>query len=168
MHGKPEERVWCAPFQRDRRELLPLLKLADDSEEQVRSYLYLGEVIVAAEFGRVLGHALVVRTDASGVFELRSIAVLESRQRQGIGGMLVRAVRRYCFEQGASQLMVSTSIADANAIRFYLRHGFRPSSIVRDAFTEKRGYPKAIAESGLPLNDTIEFELHLDSTAQRT
>jgi len=155
------ERLWCAPFRRDRRELMPLFKLADDSEQQIQSYLYFGDVIFVAESGQALGHALIVEHEMRDVFELKSIAVLESRQGQGIGGMLMKAVVRYCSLRDAKSLRVSTSIADANAIGFYLRHGFRASSIVRDAFTAERGYPQYAGQSRVPLNDAIELELVL-------
>lgn len=156
------DRIWCARFDRDRRELLPLFRLADDSEQRIQSYLHRGDVLFAAESGQVLGHALVLETEASEVFELRSIAVLESRQGQGVGSLLVRAVIRYCRTHNAKSLRVSTSIADANAIRFYLRQGFRALAIVRDAFTKEQGYPK-YSEGNIPLNDAIELELDLRS-----
>ena len=165
LRQETEDRIWCAPFRRDRRELLPLFELADDSEQQIYSYLYLGEVLFAAESGQALGHALIVEHEKQDVFELKSIAVLKSRQGQGIGGMLLRAVVRYCRIQKAKSLRVSTSIADANAIGFYLRHGFRASSIVRDAFTAERGYPKYVGHSHTLLNDAVELELVLSTVS---
>jgi N-acetylglutamate synthase-like GNAT family acetyltransferase len=158
------DQIWCAPFRRDRRELMSLFRLADDSEQQILSYLYRGEVLFASQSGRVLGHALIL-DQAQDVFELKSIAVVKWRQRQGIGAMLMNAVVRYCCRQKAKRLKVSTSIADADAIDFYLRHGFRPSSILRDAFTAERGYPKYAGDSRIPLNDAIEFELVLGTAS---
>jgi GNAT superfamily N-acetyltransferase len=142
-----------------------LFRLADDSEEQIHSYLNRGDVLFATESGQALGHVLIVELDAKNVFELMSIAVLAARQGQGIGGMLIRAAIRYCLMRNATSLRVSTSIADAGAIGFYLRHGFRASAIVRDAFTLERGYPANIDGSSIPLNDAVEFELVLDTAA---
>jgi len=159
------DRIWCVPFRGDRRELLPLFRLADDSEQHIESYLHRGEILVAAESGQAVGHALIVKLDTAGVVELKSIAVLESRQGQGIGGMLMRAAVRFCRMQNASILRVSTSIADSTALGFYLRHGFRASAIVRDAFTAEGGYPKHAGESRIPLNDAIELELVLNGAS---
>jgi len=142
---------------------MPLFKLADDSELQILSYLYRGEVLFATESGEPLGHALIIEPEKPGVFELKSIAVLESRQGQGIGRKLLRAAVRYCRTHNGKYLNVSTSIADANAIAFYLRCGFRASSIVRDAFTTERGYQQYAGQSRIPLNDAIELELVLST-----
>ena len=161
------DRIWCAPFNRDRRELLPLFKLADDSEQQIQSYLYRGEVLFAAEAGLVLGQALIIEDNAQDVFELKSIAVLESRQGQGIGSLLMRAVQRYCTGRNAKSLRVSTSIADAKAIRFYLRYGFRALAIVRNAFTQERGYPKYVEDTHILLNDALELELAFTASHPR-
>ncbi|MCL6741430.1 GNAT family N-acetyltransferase [Sphingomonas sp. RB56-2] len=142
-----------------------MFQLADDSNRQILLYLYRGEVLVASQFGQPLGQALILETEAQDVFELKSIAVVAWRQGQGIGGTLMKEVVRYCRMQKAKSLRVSTSIADANAIRFYLRHGFRASQIVRDAFTVENGYPKYTEDSRIPLNDAIEFELVLTTLA---
>jgi GNAT superfamily N-acetyltransferase len=160
---KASDRVWCAPFRRDRRELLPLFRLADDSEQQILSYLHRGEVLFATESGEPLGHVLIIEQARRGVLELKSIAVLESHQGKGIGGKLMRAAVRFCRARDAHYLKVSTSIADAKAIQFYLRCGFRASSIVRDAFTPERGYAPYVGCSRVPLNDAIELELVLET-----
>jgi len=164
LSQRAADRIWCAPFRRDRRELMPLFKLADDSELQILSYLYRGEVLFATESGEPLGHALIIEPEKPGVFELKSIAVLESRQGQGIGTKLLRAAIRYCRAHNAQYLRVSTSISDANAIGFYLRCGFRATSILRDAFTAEGGYPPYSGQSRVPLNDAIELELVLRTT----
>lgn len=155
-------RIWCAPYSRDRRELLPLFRLADDSDRQIQSYLYSGDILFASRSGKALGVAQIIGREP-GLFELKSIAVLECRQGQGIGGMLMRAAIRHCRALGGTTLKVSTSIADSQAIAFYLRQGFRGVRIVRDAFTPELGYPGYAGDSGLPLNDAVELELQLDT-----
>jgi len=152
-------RVWCAPFRRDRRELLRLFKLADDSEQQIANYLHQGEIIFAAQRGRLLGYAQVIDGKGESVLELKSIAVDESFQRQGIGAKLIRAVVRYCHSRCARRLVVSTSIATSDAIAFYLGNGFRICGHQRDAFSVEAGYPETEGATGLPLNDAVIFEL---------
>ncbi|MCL6683034.1 GNAT family N-acetyltransferase [Sphingomonas alba] len=161
--GAGDDVIQCAPFLGDRRFLLPLLKLADDSETQIRSYWRNGEFLVALRNGQVLGQALIVRR-GDKVFELKSIAVAEGCQRLGIGRQLLNAVIDYAHGHKASTLTVSTSVADPEALGFYLRHGFRASAILRDAFTADRGYP-AQTDRQLPLNDAIELELALSRSS---
>jgi len=160
--GENADRIWCAPLRRDRRELLPLLRLADDSEQQILAHLYLGEILFAVQSDRVLGCAHVIATGVPDEFELKSIAVAESLQRRGIGRKLIRAVIRYCRGHAARRLKVSTSIAASDAIAFYLGNGFRIGGFVRDAFTRETGYPPTEGQTGLPLNDAVIFELLLD------
>jgi GNAT superfamily N-acetyltransferase len=156
-------RVWCAPFRRDRRELLRLFKLADDSEPQIAGYLHQGEIIFAAQRGRLLGYAQVVEGTGDAVLELKSIAVEESFQRQGIGAKLIRAAVRYCHSRGASRLIVSTPIAASDAIAFYLGNGFRICGHKRDVFTAEAGYPETEGSTGLPLNDAVLLDLVIPS-----
>ena len=142
-----------------------MFKLADDSERQILSYLYRGEILFASQSGQPLGHALILEQEVPKILELKSIAVVERRQGQGIGGMLMKAAVSYCRTQEAKALKVSTSIADSQALGFYLRHGFRASAIVRDAFTVEHGYPKYAADGRIPLNDAIELELALTTAS---
>ena len=158
----PAEKIWFAPFQRDRRELLPLFRLADDSEQQIKSYLHAGEILFAAQGGHVLGYAQIIVSDHPAEFELKSIAVDPAHQRQGTGTGLVRAAIRYCRQHDASRLTVSTAIGASEAIAFYLRNGFRICGFERDAFTVERGYPVP-TDGNVPLRDSVTFDLLLES-----
>ncbi len=155
--------IWFAPFQRDRRELLPLFRLADDSEQQIQGYLNAGEVLFAAQGGCVLGYAQIIVSDRTAEFKLKSIAVDPAHQRQGTGTALVRAVIRYCRQHGASRLTVSTAFGASDAIAFYLRNGFRICGFERDAFTAERGYPATQAAGTAPLRDSVKFDLLLET-----
>jgi len=163
--GADGDEIQCAPFLGDHCLLLPLLKLADDSEAQIRSYWRSGEFLVASRKGQLLAQALIVRREEPETFELKSIAVAEGSQGLGIGGRLLNAVIDYALTQNATALTVSTSVADHEALGFYLRHGFRASAILRDAFTVDRGYP-AYTDRQLPLNDAIELELALSRNSE--
>ena len=163
--GAGDDGIQCAPFLGDRRLLMPLLKLADDSETQIRSYWRSGEFLVALRNGQLIGQALIVRRGEPETFELKSIAVAEDCQGLGIGRQLLNAAIDYAHAHDARTLTVSTSIADSEALGFYLRHGFRASAILRDAFTEDRGYP-AQTDRHLPLNDAIELELALSRNSE--
>ena len=155
------QRVVCAPWKGCRRDLMHLFMLADDSIAEIERYMLSGELLVAAKGQAIIGHAQLIPNERADEYELKSIAVLEEFQGQDVGSKLVLAAMRYCRDNGAMRMKVSTSIAAFDAIRFYLRRGFRISGFQRDAFTVARGYPADAELGGLPLNDAVEFELGL-------
>lgn len=157
----PSKVIWF-PWTRSRFELIGLFKLADDSVQQIREYLHLGEVIVAMSHGRLVGHAQIVSGSGPGEYELKSLAVIEEERRQGIGSKLLDAAVDYCRESRGRRLNVSTAIASSAAIRFYLRRGFRPLGIARDAYAPTKGYPPNAQLDGIPLLDAVLLELALE------
>lgn len=148
-------------YEEDRNLLLPLFTLADDSPAHVATYILLGEVLVARDGNWVVGHLQILKTSKVGVFELKSMAVIETRQRQGIGRNLLREAVSFCRARGGHRLIVSTAAASISNLRFYQRLGFRMSRIVRDAFAPLRGYPEGAMVDGIPLRDQIFFDLDL-------
>jgi GNAT superfamily N-acetyltransferase len=148
-------------FDGDRGILMPLFASADHSLLQIYRYIDLGEVLVARDDGEILGHLQIVETDQAGVLELKSMAVVASRQREGMGGALVEAAVIRCRGRKGRRLIVSTATADIDNLRFYQRHGFRMYKIVQDAFTTLRGYPEDVLVDGIPLCDQVFLELDL-------
>ncbi|RWF46376.1 MAG: GNAT family N-acetyltransferase [Mesorhizobium sp.] len=145
----------------DRDALRPLFALADDSSMQISSYIGQGEVLVARDGGRIVGHAQIIETGDGGVFELKSLAVRPARQSEGLGRALVAAAITRCRECGGRRLIVSTASADIGNLRFYQRQGFRMYRIVRDAFGPSTGYPEGLLVNGIPLCDQVVFERDL-------
>ncbi|TGU87396.1 GNAT family N-acetyltransferase [Mesorhizobium sp. M00.F.Ca.ET.151.01.1.1] len=145
----------------DRDALRPLFALADDSAMQISSYIAQGEVLVARDGGRIVGHAQIIETGDGGVFELKSLAVRPARQSEGLGRALVAAAITRCSECGGRRLIVSTASADIGNLRFYQRQGFRMYRIVRDAFGPSTGYPEGLLVNGIPLCDQVVFERDL-------
>jgi len=123
----------------DRNLLLPLFALADDSRAQIATYITRGEVLVARDGDPIVGHLQILKTEDASVFELKSMAVTEKRQREGIRQHLVRAAIAYCRARNSHRLTVSTATADIANLRFYQRQGFRMYKIVRDAFVPAPG-----------------------------
>lgn len=161
--GNETGRIWYLQWHGDRLALQHLFQLADDSLEQIRRYRDHGDLIVAATQSCVIGQVQLVGRETE--FELKSIAVVEHHRCRGVGGALLQAAIRHCRDLGAQRVKVSTSIASFNAIRFYLRHGFRARAIVRDAFTLSAGYRSDAMLDGLPLNDALELEIMLETSA---
>ncbi len=145
----------------NREALRPLFALADDSPMQISSYIDRGEVLVARDGGRIVGHVQVIETGEGGVFELKSLAVRPARQSEGLGRALVAAAITRCRERGGRRLIVSTATADIGNLRFYQRQGFRMCRIVQDAFGPSTGYPEGLAVNGIPLRDQVVFERDL-------
>ncbi|MBX9647740.1 MAG: GNAT family N-acetyltransferase [Xanthobacteraceae bacterium] len=145
-------------YHADRDALLPLFELADDSLVQVRAYMSLGEVLVARAGETIAGHLQIVGTNATGVFEIKSVAVRETHQGRGIGRRLIEAAVVRCRKRNGHRLIVSTAAADIGNLRFYQRQGFRMYRIVQDAFGPSSGYPEAVQVDGIPLRDQVVFE----------
>jgi ribosomal protein S18 acetylase RimI-like enzyme len=138
-----------------RAPLRRLFELADDSAEQIDSYIELGRVLVAVnDTSEIVGHAQLLPTDRGDTIELKSIAVVPDFQRRGIGQALVNRVLAICRSQGGRAVSVTTATADIDNIRFYQRsasarprssgtHSPRPRALHRGS--RRTGSPYATA-----------------------
>src|SRR5438445_4408570 len=142
----------------NREALRPLFALADDSPTQISFYIDEGEVLVARDGNRIVGHVQVIETGEGGVFELKSLAVRPTRQSEGVGRALVAAAITRCRERNGRRLIVSTATADIGNLRFYQRQGFRMCRIVQDAFGPSTGYTEGLLVTGIPLCDQVVLE----------
>jgi GNAT superfamily N-acetyltransferase len=90
--------------------------------------LHLGRVLVAVDDGLIVGHLQIVESDTANEIEPRSLAVVEHRQRRGIGRALVERAVAECRAGGAGTLIVATAAADVGNLRFYQLLGFECSA----------------------------------------
>lgn len=141
----------------EREAYLPLLLLADSSEQQVRGYLQRGVLYVAREAGADVGVVLAMPTESSQA-ELRAVAVVPELQGQGFGKQMLALVLNDLAGRGYSRVVVGTGNSSIDQIAFYQKLGFRMLRIERDFFTSLRGYPEDLEENGIPLRDMIWFE----------
>jgi GNAT superfamily N-acetyltransferase len=148
-------------YQGDRTGLMPLFRLAEDSDSELTGYLGRGEVLVARERGGIIGHVQIVAGDEDDVRELKSMAVRQAHQRRGVGRVLVDAAIDYCRRQGVRRLTVATAAADIGNLRFYQRQGFRLLRIERDAFGPSNGYRQDAQIDGIPLRDRVVLDIEL-------
>ena len=146
----------------DRIELRPLFELAEDSPQQLASYLHLGRVLVALHGTTAVGHLQLVPTDSADEIELKSMAVLPDRQGGGIGRALMDEAIRFAQSAGYVQMTVSTAAADTGNLRFYQRLGFRMTAVEPDAFTPETGYPEPVIIEGVELRDRVWLARTLD------
>jgi ribosomal protein S18 acetylase RimI-like enzyme len=160
--------VRIEPYSGPRADLRSLFELAEDSPSQLDSYLDLGRVLVAVCGTRVLGHIQITDPDQPTDAEIKSMAVLPSHRRRGIGRALVAAaIELAAREESRSTLLVATAAADVDNLRFYQRLGFRMRSIERDAFTAATGYDPQTSADGIGLRDRVWLDLLLDTPARR-
>lgn len=139
----------------------PLLLLADDSEQQVRSYYQTGDLFALENgAGETLGIVLVV-PHGEGEAELKAVAVVPERHGQGIGKRLLALVLAELRVCGVRRVVLGTGNSGIGQIAFYQKAGFRLSHIERDVFTPARGYPEGLEENGIPLRDMVWFEQEL-------
>lgn len=162
------ELVRIRVFEGDRRVLQPWFELADDSRQQVATYLFRGEVLVAldSETEQIVGYLQLVDTDQADVFELKSMAVDEAHRGRGIGRALVDEAVARCQSSNGRRLIVATAAADTGNLRFYQRMGFRMHRIVRDAFGPSSGYPEGILIDGILLRDQVFLDRDLAPSAK--
>jgi ribosomal protein S18 acetylase RimI-like enzyme len=148
-------------YEGDRAALLPLFRLADDSEPAIAGYLARGTVLVATERGRHVGHVQMIQGDAPTTWELKSIAVVESHRGSGLGQALIAMGISHVARCGARTVVLSTGAADTALLRFYQRRGFRLRRVERDFFTPAAGYPPNLHVDGIRLLDRVWLDLEL-------
>lgn len=144
-----------------RERLLPLLLLADESEEQVRSYMQLGELYlycVGADTDQAAGVVLAIPIERDTV-ELKAVAVERQLQGLGIGKLMLRVVLDDIRASGVKRALVGTANAGISQLAYYQKAGFRLLRIERDFFTPERGYPETMEENGIRLRDMVWMDL---------
>jgi ribosomal protein S18 acetylase RimI-like enzyme len=145
-----------------REAFLPLLLLADDSEQQVRSYMNEGTLYAFGYVGSedALGMVLAI-PEPDGSVELKAVAVAEGLHGQGIGSKMLRAVIQDLHNRGTRHLIVGTGNSGIGQLAFYQKAGFRLWKIERDFFSAERGYADDLEENGIPLLDMVWMDQEL-------
>jgi GNAT superfamily N-acetyltransferase len=140
------------------RDLEWSFRLAEDSDQQLDSYIDLGRMWVARSFaGEVVGHLQAVRRE-EGLWEVVNTAVAEQARGQGVGRALLERAVVEARAEGAERVILATATADVGNLRFYQRCGFRMTRVVQDAFGAEQGYPPGIVIEGIPMRDQVWFE----------
>jgi len=131
-------------YEGSRSALLPLFRLADESELHIRSYCEIGHILVARKNDRVIGMIQISREKEHA--EIVSLAVDPDNQRQGIGTALIREAANDCRRNSVRRLIVCTGSWEADNIAFYERRGFRLFNVARDFFTREKGYDLVVRD----------------------
>ncbi len=141
------------------RDLEWSFRLAEDSDQQLDSYIDLGRVWVArAPDGEVVGHLQAVGR------EKRPLGGREHRRRGArarvteSAAALLEHVIAEARAAGVARVILATATADIGNLRFYQRCGFRMTHVVPDAFGPFQGYPPGMEVDGIPMLDQVWFE----------
>jgi ribosomal protein S18 acetylase RimI-like enzyme len=149
------------PSGEERDEFLPLFRLAEDSEPQLRSYYQDGELHVYRDAaGHTLGIVLVLPKGIEEV-ELKTVAIEAAVQGQGIGQQMVKAVLEELRRTRVRRVTVGTASCGIGQLAFYQKLGFRLWLIERDFFNADRGYASGITENRIPLRDMVWMDMEL-------
>ena len=156
----PSVAVRVEPFTRPRTEVRMLFEEAEDSAQELDSYINAGEVLVAIKGEEIVGHLQLIDL-ADGTSEIKNMAVEAAHRGYGIGRALIDTAIDLTRAREGSALTVATAAADVGNLRFYQRAGFRMRSIERDAFGPAAGYPAGLRIDGIRLRDRVWLDLGL-------
>jgi ribosomal protein S18 acetylase RimI-like enzyme len=149
------------PAGEERERFLPLLLLADESLQQVRSYMHSGELYAfVGRDGIAVGIVLTIPAEQNSV-ELKAVAVDTTQQNRGIGRRMLAAVIEELRRRGVRRAIVGTANAGIGQLAYYQKAGFRLLRVERDFFSPARGYPAVMEDNGIRLRDRVWMDLEL-------
>lgn len=111
---------------------------------------------IAERAGRIAG--LVTFEVRPGVLEIVTINALNLYQ--GIGTLLLEAVRAEAKRRGCHEVTLTTTNDNIGALRFYQRRGFRLAALRPGAVDRSREHKTEIPRTGdfgIPLRDEIDL-----------
>ena len=148
--GSPLAEIQIQIYEGSRVSLLPLFRMADESESEVLASYEMGSVLVARERGSVVGLAHVV--EEADTLEIVNLAVVPRASGSGIGKRLIEEAARFSRLSNTRRLVVCTGAWETGNIIFYLKRGFRIFNVVQNFFTSDKGYDLAV-------RDQVQFEM---------
>jgi ribosomal protein S18 acetylase RimI-like enzyme len=145
------------PWTGDIQALMPLLLLADPEEAAIHKYIGRCEIFAAMEDNMPVGVCAVLPLDENRC-ELKNLAVSPVLQRKGYGKQLVD----YAFNRYKDRyriMLVGTSDATQDTIRFYKRCGFQYSHTIKNFFIDN--YIEPVFDGGVQCVDMVVLERRL-------
>jgi GNAT superfamily N-acetyltransferase len=82
-------------------------------------------IITAAQGGRIIGYAMLVRDDTPGTAELSKIYVVADHHGGGVSTALMDRTLATAKEWGMHRLWLGVNQGNERAQRFYAKHGFK-------------------------------------------
>ena len=140
---------------KNKKQFLALLLLADEQEDMVDRYLEKGTMYVLYDCG--VKAECVVTDEGDEILEIKNIAVVPEHQRAGYGRSLIDFLARK-YKGRYSVLQVGTGDSPLT-IPFYEKCGFVHSHRIANFFTDNYDHP--IYERGVQLIDMVYLQRHL-------
>ncbi len=139
----------------NKKQLLPLLLLADEQEDMIDRYLDKGVLYVLDDDG--IKSECVVTDEGGGIIEIKNIATWPEYQGKGYGKTLIDYIVMK-YKDKYSILQVGTGDSSLT-IPFYERCGFTRSHSIKNFFIDNYNHP--IFENGVQLVDMIVLQRKL-------
>lgn len=137
---------------RNKKQYLDLLLLADEQEDMIDRYLERGDMWVLDDDG--VKAVCVITDEGDGIMELKNLAVVPGYQRQGYGKSMIKfIIERY--NNRFTYLRVGTGDSPLT-IPFYKSCGFNEVGRIANFFTDNYDHP--IIEAGVHLTDMVVLE----------
>lgn len=140
-----------------RRDYLPLLLIADESDHAVNSYIDEGEMFSILYNDQLAGVILFTPVN-EGILEIKNFAILPEFRGKGLGKAAINVVLSLYKKRKVKKILVGTANSSIDNIAFYQKAGFRMYEIKRDFFSE---YTEPIYENGIRALDMVMFEREL-------
>ena len=139
-------------IEKDKKQYLNLLLLADEQEDMIDRYLERGTMYALEDDG--VKAECMVTDEGDGILELKNIAVEPDFQGRGYGKALVDFLIQ-AYTGTYSVLQVGTGDSPAT-ILFYEACGFCRHHLVKNFFTDHYDHP--IYECGVQLVDMVYLQ----------
>ena len=140
-------------IEKDKKQYLDLLLLADEQESMIDRYLERGDMYAGVEDGCAVA-VCVVTDEGNGVLEIKNLAVAPDRQGKGIGRAMIERVAQ-TYGRRFAVLRVGTGESPLT-LPFYEKSGFEIVGRIKDFFTDHYDHP--IVEGGVLLCDMVILE----------
>lgn len=139
---------------------MDLLKLADPSEEMIKSYLPRSICYVYKEDQRILGVIVMVDTRPL-TREIVNVSVDEKHQNRGIGKALVQKAIERCRSDNIRTVEIGTGNPGVIQMLLYQKCGFRIVGVDPDFF--RIHYGERIFENGIECRDMVRMRMELQT-----
>ena len=133
----------------NKKQLLPLLLLADEQEDMIDKYIEIGTMYVLEDDG--IKCECIVTDEGNGILEIKNIATEPECQGKGYGRKLIEFILSK-YKNQYSVLQVGTGDSPLT-VPFYEKCGFIRSHRIKNFFLENYDHP--IYECGVQLTDMV-------------
>ena len=104
------------------------------------------QILLAEQNGLIIGCAMVRETETPHYphtvkgrhAQLCTLVVDEQYWRQGVGSILIKAVRRWARNRSLGHVMLNACYKNTNAVKFYVQQGFTPRVLQFDGVVEEQ------------------------------